>query len=55
VESGDVEAAAQAIRELSENPTRVEELGRGARARAEEFAWEKVGEIMNAAYRDMMK
>ena len=54
VEPGDVQAAADAIKHLSENPSRVEELGRGARARAEDFAWEKVGATMDAVYRKVL-
>jgi glycosyltransferase involved in cell wall biosynthesis len=39
----DVEAWAAAIQDLAESAERRRELGAAARARAEEFTWERVG------------
>lgn len=54
VPRGDVEAAVAALREIAGSRNLMLERGAAARRRAEEFAWPKVGSMMNEAYRRIL-
>ena len=55
VDPGDVDAAVDAVRRLAEDPALRDRLGAAGRARAETvYAWEVVGEMMNAGYRKIL-
>jgi glycosyltransferase involved in cell wall biosynthesis len=54
VDSGDIDGAVAAITALAQDKSLVARLGAGARERALAFAWERVGETMNAAYRKIL-
>ena len=55
VESGDVDAAVAAIEKLGSDQDLQRRLDEGARRRAQDFAWEKVGATMNQAYRRILR
>lgn len=55
VPPGDVDAAVAAIRRVCDSREYVEAIGRAARRRAEELAWEKVGRQQDEAYRRILR
>ncbi|HJU65506.1 MAG TPA: glycosyltransferase family 4 protein, partial [Gemmatimonadaceae bacterium] len=55
IEANEAEAFATILRELADDRTRREAMGKQARARAEELAWEKVGPEYARLYDELME
>lgn len=55
VPPGDVDAAVRAIRRVCDDRDYTERIGKAARARATDFAWEKMGKLQDEAYRRILR
>ena len=53
VDRGDVEGYLCALLSLAGKPEKLEEMGRAARKKAEDYSWEIVGSMMNQVYRKL--